>query len=75
MTKSDDEKQNKTINNNIEDKSDDSFFILMLKIYELLFGKKKLSEKDVSKENSFSSLLFVLLSLIILIFDYLIFKK
>ena len=75
MTKSDDEKQNKIINNNIEDKSDDSFFNLMLKIYELLFGKKKLSEKDISKGNSFSSLLFVLLSLIILIFAYLIFKK
>ena len=74
MTKCDDEKQNKIINNNIEDKSDDLFFNFMLKINETFFGKKKITEKDVSKKSSFSSLLFIVLSLITLILAYLIFK-
>ena len=75
MTKCDDEKENKIINTNIEDKSDDKIFNLMLNIYERMFGRKNLSEKYVLKGQNFNGFFFALLSLIVLIFAYLIFKK
>ena len=75
LTKCDDEKQNKIINKDIEDKSDDKFFNLLLKIYERLFGKKKYSKKDIIKNQNFTNILFVLLSLFTLILAYFIFKK
>ena len=75
MTKCDDRKEYKIINTNIEDKSDDKIFNLMLNIYERMFGRKNLSEKYVLKGQNFNGFFFVLLSLIVLIFAYLIFKK
>ena len=75
LTKCDDEKQNKIINKDIEDKSDDKFFNLLLKIYERLFGKKKYSKKDIIKNQNFTNILFVLLSLFTLILAYFIFKN
>ena len=75
LTKSDVEKQNKIINNNIRDESDDSVFNLLLKIYESLFGKKKYTRKDIKKSNNFTYLLFILLSLFTLLIAYYLFKK
>ena len=75
LTQSDDQKQNKIINNNIGDKSDDCVFDLLLNGYEKLYGKKIYSEKDIKKRNNFTYLLFVVLSLFTMILAYFIFKK
>ncbi len=74
VTKCDDEKESKIINKNIEDKSEDKIFNLMLKIYERMYGRKKLSEKYVLKGQNFNGILLFLLSFIVLIFAYLIIK-
>ena len=75
MTKCDNGQENKIINKNIEDKSDDEIFNLMLKIYERMFGRKTLSVKYVLKGQNFNGFFFSLISLLVLIFAYLIFKK
>jgi len=75
LTKCDDEKQNKIINVDIKDESEDPVFNFLIKIYERLYGKKKDSKSDVIKKQNFTNLLFVGLSLLTLVFSYLIFKK
>ena len=75
LTKCDDEGNNMVTNKNIEDKSEDAFFNLLLKIYEKLYGKKTLSEKDAIKGKNFNNLLFIGLSLFVVILAYLIIKK
>jgi hypothetical protein len=75
LTKCDDEKQKKIINVDIKDMSEDPVFNFLIKIYERLYGKKKSSKNDVIKKQNFTNLLFVGLSLLTLVFSYLIFKK
>jgi hypothetical protein len=75
LTKCDDEKQKKIINVDIKDMSEDPVFNFLIKIYERLYGKKKGSKNDVIKKQNFTNILFVGLSLLTLVFSYLIFKK
>ena len=75
LTKCDDEKQNKIINKDIKDTSEDGVFNLLLKIYEAMNKKKNYSKKDILKKSNFSSVLFLGLSLLTLVFSYLILKK
>ena len=75
MTKCDDKKQKKIINVDIKDMSEDPVFNFLIKIYEKLYGKKKSSKNDVIKKQNFTNVLFVGLSLLTLVFSYLIFKK
>ena len=75
LTKCDEMGNNMVSNKNIEDKSEDAFFNFLLNIYEKLYGRKKLSEKDAIKGQNFNNLLFVGLSLLMIILSYLILKK
>ena len=74
MIKCDDKNQNKIINNKIKDKSEDTFLNIMLRLYEGLYGRTKLSKKDVLKGDNFNKLLFIVLSFLTLLLAYLFFK-
>ena len=75
LTKCDEEKSTKIINSKIEDKSENYFFNCMIKIYENLYKKKNISEKDILKGKNMTNLLFIGLSLLTLVLSYYIFKK
>ena len=58
-------------NNIVEIKEEDTFFNFLMKIYEIIYGKRK----NVFKKNYFNSGILFLISLFTLYLAYLIFKK
>ena len=54
---------------------DDLLYSFFIKIYEFIYGKKKTGNKIYSKKTYFNNAIMILISLIVLCFAYLIFKK
>jgi hypothetical protein len=75
LTKCNEERSNKIINKKIEDKSEDKFFNIMVKIFERFYWKKNISEKDILKGKNFTNFIFIVLSLLVLVSAYFIFGK
>ena len=71
---SDNKENNKVINKELKDKSEEPFYNFLIKLYDNIYGKRNEVNKSILKKNYFNSGVLLLLSLFTLYFAYFLFE-